>query len=257
MPAPTVGQKDFAERRVKLIRHPHQLADDHYVDSNNVRKAYTPLHWRPELVNYNDEDWNVAVSDGGTIAQMDQLGGWLSIPTGGTDENETYVSTPGEPFLFDAIHETYARARISMNENTANKGQWIVGLSDTVAANSLLDAGAGPMASYDGAVFYKAEDGGISCESSNAGTQVTDADAKTWTDDDERLLEILYHPSDGTTGKVYFLVDGICLMVQDITISGLQEMHWLMGAKTTEGAANALEISDIEVIVRAARAHAA
>ena len=144
-----------------------------------------------------------------------------------------------------------------MNENSAGKGEFIVGLSDTVAANALLDAGAGPMASYDGAVFYKAEDGGISAESSNAATQVTDADIKAWADDDERLLECLYHPNDGTTGKIFFLIDGLCLARQDITISGLQEMHWLMGAKTTEGAAATLEINDIEAIVWTARPEAA
>ena len=64
MATATEGEKRFAEARVKLIRTAGDFSDEHYADTNGVRKPRLVLNWKPELLNYNDESWNVAVRRG-------------------------------------------------------------------------------------------------------------------------------------------------------------------------------------------------
>lgn len=211
-----------------------------------------------QVVNYLDDffqydatgtvgNW-VAVSDGGTIVQTDAAGGVLSLPTGATDNNESYISSVAEIFKFQTNKRLYFEARVKLSEAAVNAANIIVGLSNTVAADSLLDNGAGPMASYVGAVFFKV-DGGVvwQFETSNAGAQVTTASAGAFTTNTWYTLAFLYDFNDGVTGKVTPFINGVKGTVHSITIAGCDEMHILLGAKAGGNNAETLLVDYVKV----------
>ncbi|HUU11206.1 MAG TPA: capsid cement protein [Phycisphaerae bacterium] len=189
------------------------------------------------------------VTDGGTIAVTDGAGGVLSIATGATDENESYVSSMTEAFLFSTTKRLFFEARVKLTEAATDDANIIVGLSDTVAANSLVDAGAGPMASYDGVTWSKV-DGGVvwTFETSNAGTQVTTASAGAFASATWYKLGFLYDYNDGVTALVTPILDGVAGTAKNLVIAGLAEMHILLGAKAGGSNAETLLVDYVHVI---------
>jgi hypothetical protein len=194
-------------------------------------------------------EWNDAVTDGGTIASVDAVGGVASIATGGVDNNESYISSQHEIFKFETDKRLFFEARVKLTEANTDDANIIVGLSDTVAADSLLDDGAGPMASYDGVVFFKV-DGGTKWqfESSNAGTQDTETDVGDFSDATWTKLGFLYDFNDGVTANITPYVDGVAGTAVTVTIAGLEEMHILLGAKAGGGNAETLLVDYVHVI---------
>ncbi len=191
----------------------------------------------------------VEVSDSGTIVTTDAAGGVLSLPTGGTAQNESYVSSMHELFKFDTDAMLWFEARVKLTEANTDDANIIVGLSDTVAADSLLDAGAGPMASYDGAVFFKVFDGTVwQFESSNAAGQDTEISVGAFTDGAWTTLGFLYDYKDGVTASITPFVNGVAGTAVDLTIAGLAEMHILLGAKAGAGNAETLLVDYVHVV---------
>ncbi len=196
----------------------------------------------------DEDDWVDTVSDGGTIEVADGAGGILSIASTGNDNDESYVSLKTEAFIFGTTKRVYFQARIKLTEANTPDANFIIGLSDTVAANSLLDGGGGPMASYDGAVIFKL-DGALQFqfETSNAGTQVTNATVVAFVSATWYTVGFLYDFGDGTTGTVTPYIDGVAYAAHDITIAGLQEMHVIMGVKAGGGNAETLLVDYVHV----------
>ena len=163
----------------------------------------------------------------------------LSIASGATDNNESYVSSEHEIFKFQTDKKLYFEARIKLTEAATDDANFIVGLSDTVAADSLLDNGAGPMASYDGACFFKVDGGttAMQFECSNAGTQDTETNVGTFTSGSWHILGFTYDYADGVTASITPYVNGTAGTAVTMLISGLEEMHILLGVKA--GGANA------------------
>jgi hypothetical protein len=197
-------------------------------------------------------DWAL-VQDGTPTAKtgaLDGLGGWFQVTTDGTDSNEGYASSRSEAFIFNTTKELLFEARVKATvASGAGKVGFVVGLSDTVGANSILDAGT-LMTSFDGALFCLEEGADVSFTTSNATSQTRTAAAYSWTDGDTVRLGFYYSPGDGTTGRVTPIVNGAEGTTHDITISGLEEMHILLGCKTHEGAEQKLEVDWCEVIQR-------
>ncbi len=194
-------------------------------------------------------DW-AAVKDGAVVPiQLDAANGVLSIPTDVTNNNEHYISSIAENWLFAANKPLWFEARVALTEANVDDANIIVGLSDTVAADSLLDNGAGPMASYDGAVWFKV-DGGVvwQFESSNAGTQVTTASAGAFASNTWYRVGFIFDPLAGTTGEITPYLDGVAGTAQAITLAGLEEMHILLGAKAGGGAAEVLRVDYVQVL---------
>jgi len=217
--------------------------NDFAASRNSVIEFFDEFFW------FDDgDDWVDTVSDAGTIEVTDAAGGVLSIATGATDNNESYVSLKSEAFKFQTNKRLFFEARVKLTEANTDDANIIVGLSDTVAANSLVDDGAGPMASYDGAVFFKVDGGTVwQAECSNAATQTTDTSAGTFTSGSWHRLTIWYDYNDGTTANVYFYVDGTLGATLTLTISGLEEMHVLLGAKAGGANAEALLVDYVHV----------
>lgn len=186
----------------------------------------------------------LVTDSGGSAVVSDVAGGFCVITNAGADNDESYLSTIAENWKFAASKPLWFEAELA----GVGEHNFIVGLSDTVGANFLQDTEAGPAASYDGAVFFV--DGGAvwKFETSNAGTQVTTANAGTYTSAATVRLGILFDPNDGTTGKITPYFNGVAGTTHNITLAGLEEMHIVFGAKNKTAAAAVLSVDYVQVV---------
>jgi len=188
------------------------------------------------------------VSDAGTIAAIDANNGVLSLATGGTIENESYVSTLQEIFKFETDKSLYFEIGFTHTEANTDDANLIFGLSDNAAANLLQDAGAGPAASFDGAVFFKVLDGTVwQFMTSNAAAQASNTDIGAVTDGVFTRLGFNYDYNDGVTAIITPYLNGVADTAVNITIAGLAEMHIVMGAKAGGGNAETVLVDYVQV----------
>ena len=198
-----------------------------------------------------------SATDSPVVAVGDAVGGQITIATAGTDNNEGYVSTMREAWIFGTTKRVSCEARIKLTEAATSVASWCFGFSDTVGDDTMVDDGAGMVASFDGAVLYKVDATmEIHLCTSNAATQ-TNADISgtsivTPVSGQWYRLYIDYDPNDGVTAKVnaevYDETGGVMYRAieHDLTISGLEEMHLLLGVK--EGGAGAAETLYVDYI---------
>lgn len=107
-----------------------------------------------------DEDWALTNSDSGTAVAGDGESGILTVTPGASawsDNDELYVARPNENYLFEADRALVAVFRLQYAEANTSAMNLIMGFMSGVGANALLDDGAGPAASYSGAVIYKVD----------------------------------------------------------------------------------------------------
>jgi len=199
-------------------------------------------------------DWTFAGDATGTQLATDGKGGELSILTHSDDEDESYLSSYNEPFIFNTTDRVSFACRCRLTEANTDEANIIIGLSDTVGADSMVDAGAGPMASFDGAVFYKV-DGTMTwgfC-TSNAAAQTKTANVVTFTSASQYVVGFEYDPADGVTATItpwiYNETTGVMTIgtAHELTIAGLQEMHVLLGAKAGGTNAETLVVDYVDV----------
>jgi hypothetical protein len=131
-----------------------------------------------DFVTYVTGDvWSSVVTDSGTVATLDAAGGILRLlPSDGTiaDNDEAYVKSTKEVALFAVDKPLAIFGRIKITEANVDDSNVAFGCMDAVAADSILDNGGGPKASYSGAVIFKADgDTYWSVESSIGATQTT------------------------------------------------------------------------------------
>lgn len=196
-------------------------------------------------------EWVTTLTDSGTGSVGDAAGGILAlVASDGTvaDNDEAYVESPNETFLFANNKPLVFEARVQYAEANTDDANIIVGVKDAVAANTLLDDGGGPAASYSGAVFFKV-DGGTTwqCETSIAGTQTTTdltaANAnnlskvvQTAGGTAYQVLRIEFKPYSSTNAKVDFFIDGVHVASHDFIYTSATEMQICAGVKN--GSAN-------------------
>lgn len=175
----------------------------------------------------------VATDGIGTTGVEDGLGGWLEVNSTNVDNNATTVSSATEAFKFDTDKKFVFKCRVQLTEANTDDANWAIGVSDLATVDLLQDNGAGPAASYDGALFFKV-DGTmqIQFETSNAGTQVTNATLATFASATTYNLAFVYDYNDGTTAYVTPYVNGVAGTAHSLTISGLEEMHLVMSVKS-------------------------
>lgn len=210
-----------------------------------------------ELTHFVTGDrWIVTATDSGGATGQDAAGGTIVIDASdGTvaDNDEVYLSTKHEIFKFAANKPLVFEARVKFTEANTDDANILVGLADATAANHLLDDGAGPLASYSGAVFFKV-DGGTTwnCEVSDSTTQTTVAldgtqravqgspmagAAQTAGGGVWEVLRIEFLPTIGTKADVVFYKDGVAVAkVKDYDYSNATEMDIVFGVKN--GGAN-------------------
>ncbi len=165
-----------------------------------------------------------AGATGATGPATSEVGSWCQIHADGDDNDEAYMRTRAAPFkmLTNRILVFGARLKL-VNNATAGKNTGVAGLMDITvggAANTIVDGGT-LATTFDGFAAIKPEDGanwrGVS---SNAATQDTD-DLTAFTSGTAAWVEVLYDYNNGVTGKLHWFVNGVWVVTQDITISGL------------------------------------
>jgi len=196
-----------------------------------------------------------ALNDGGTgtPAFQDAAGGIFNVVTAAADNDYAAYSSVSEVFKFAAGKELWFEARFKLAEATVNDSAWWFGLSDTLTTGGLQANAAGPLASYDGALIWKDEDAMlVNFETSNAGTQATTSNIATFVTDTWTKVGF-YFDGTATTGVITPYVDvgagWVAGTAQNITLSGLEEMHAVFGVKAGPGGgAETLQVDYIKIL---------
>jgi len=174
----------------------------------------------------------------GTPAFQDAAGGIFNVVTAAADNDYSAYSSVAENWLFAAGKELWFEARFKLSEATTNESTWWFGLSDTLTTGGMQANAAGPLASYDGALIWKTPETAltINFETSNAGTQNTLSAA--WTGVSNTWTKVgFYFDGTATTSTITPYVDigdgngYVAGTAQNITLSGLEEMHVVFGVK--------------------------
>jgi hypothetical protein len=206
-----------------------------------------PAVYRPDLAfNYLDDFYqydatatvgNFAVTQDGTatIAKTDAAGGVLSIatqPTTPLNNDEAYLHSLSEVFLFAAGKKLWFEAKVKLTEANVDDANIVVGLSDNIAADLLVDDGAGlRTTALDAALFYKV-DGSLLWRfgTSNNATQVKNDNVRAYASNTWYTLGF-YFDGTATTSKITPWINGVSYTPHSIALSGLEEMHIVFGAK--------------------------
>lgn len=181
-----------------------------------------------------------AVNDGatGTPAFQDAAGGVFNVVTAAADNDYSAYSSINEVFKFAAGKALWFEARFKLAEANTNESTWWFGLTDTLTTGGMQANTGGPLASYDGALFWKTPETAmtINFETSNAATQNTLSAA--WTGVTDTWTKVgFYFDGTATTSTITPYVDigdgngYVAGTAQDITLSGLEEMHVVFGVK--------------------------
>lgn len=136
------------------------------------------------------ENWAVTADVGETQDVVaGAANGHVSIACDGDDNDEAYVLHTATPILLAANTTVEAAFCFKYTEANTDDANVIIGLNSAGGANSLVDNGGGPAASYSGALIYKV-DGGTTwnVEVSHGASQDTKATALTAGGQWERLL---------------------------------------------------------------------
>lgn len=185
------------------LRHVHGISNDfyHFVTAQD---GWTSLA----------ADTNASVS-----IDADGVGGVVVLNTGdAVDNNEAAVFTTAEAFLMAPGKPIYAEALLQYTEANTNVSNVAFGLADVMGgANTLLDDGGGPAASFYGAMIYKTDGSTVWRCASSAGTLssagTTTASVQTAGGSSYQRLGIRIEPISGAfnSSKVSFFLDGLPL----------------------------------------------
>ena len=199
------------------------------------------------------DTWTTTATNSGTIAVSDAVGGVVKVyPSSAenseADNDETYLHSTTEIFKFAANKPFVFEARVKPLFNTSTGINVFVGLMDAVAANCIVDNGAGPKTTSSHAGFILLD----SDATWYAGTSITTTQKKvdtgitatnnTWTE-----LRIEGHDLSSTQTELHFFIDGIeCgwdvttspgnKIAQTVTFASATDMEVCLGCKN--GTAN-------------------
>jgi hypothetical protein len=157
------------------------------------------------------DTWTTTATNSGTIAVGDTVGGVVKINPSSNETNsqadndETYMHTTAECFKFATDKPIFAACKLRPYSNTIANLNVSFGFKDAVAADSILDDGAGPAASYSGAIISKLDGGTVwQCESSISTSQTTVNSGHTVGNNSWDVLAISVKPLTSTTSEVHF-----------------------------------------------------
>lgn len=176
--------------------------------------------------------------------------GVLNVGCDGDDEDECYVASIVPVTKFTTTKKVYFETKIKLTEANTDDANWCAGLCSVYAANTMVDAGAGMVTTFDGAVFYKV-DGTLKIYFmvSNGATQGTPLDCGTFTSATWYTLGFLYDYNDGVTANVTPYVDGVAKTTQELTIAGLDALLYvLLGVKAGGGNEEGLKVDYVKVL---------
>jgi hypothetical protein len=147
--------------------------------------------------NYPAPGLKVIASDGGTVSIADGVKGIVALSPGAADNNEIYMASAVEVFKFAERKPIVFEALVQFSEANTDDANVVIGLIDAVAANTLVDDGAGVKANSSLACFYK-----IDGETNWRVRSGVGATVKTTTLDADGSLDKLTHAAGGAAYQV-------------------------------------------------------
>lgn len=175
------------------------------------------LHDAPHFFGFHEDFFELVTGDmwtdtsadtGAAAANIDAVGGQVTVTTGGTDNNEAYLLTTREIALFAANQPFVAQCRLKFTEANTDDANVMFGVMNAVGADSIVDNGGGPKSSFSGAVWFK-NDGETRWRTrSSVGTTASSTETdQTSGGGAWQTLRIEFVPYSATLGKVTFLLD--------------------------------------------------
>lgn len=156
------------------------------------------------------DTWTTVVSDTGTVAASDAVGGILVLsPSDGTvaDNDEAYLATTQEIFKVGTDCNIYAESRLKVDQTTDDANIFF-GFANAIAANTIVDDGAGLRTTGDIFAIYKVDGGSVwKCVSSVNSTQTIGTSTTSITDNTYYSLRIEVRDVDGTNVEATYFVD--------------------------------------------------
>ncbi len=176
--------------------------------------------------------WTLVTAVDGTATVQDAAGGKIvltsAVATAGNED--CYLKSNKETFKFASHKPLWFETLLSFTEAATNQANVIAGLMDAVASNALQNDGAGPKASYSGAVFYKVDGETVwRCQSSVGASQTTTQTNVTASG--EQRLTIEFHPLAGAIGEVRFFIDDALAAKHRLDFTSATEMQVILGLK--------------------------
>lgn len=190
------------------LRDTHWLHDD--FDFFETAKVWTAL----------------AADTTATVTCVDNQDGQVLLTTDATDNNEAAIFSTRKNFLIAANKPCMYESRINFAEAATNAANVAAGFSTVFAANLMLDNGAGPATTMDGALIYKQDGETVwRCLSSIGTTQTKTVSTKTAGGTADQVLRIEINPINSTQAEVTFYVDGVPLMDASQTARNMPIKH--------------------------------
>lgn len=206
------------------------------------------------------DQFTTVATDSGTVAVNDAAYGIVTLtPSDGsvTDNDETYIKSTKELFLFAANKPLVAEARLKFTEGATDDVNIFFGVKDAIAANTLVDDGAGMATSFSGACIYKV-DGGLVWKfiTSLGATQTISTSTTLSTSSSYQVLRIEVNPINSTQAEAIPYVNGVQLrdandkpIKHTFTYTSATEMQ--VGAGIKNGADTTAEALLIDYIAAA------
>lgn len=238
---------------VNNLEENHPLADMPVLSPLKVFSIFDDF-MNPASATASDVQAWASVDDAGTgtNAFQDAAGGVYNVVTAAADNDHHAMTSVTEVFKFTAGKKLWFEAKVKVAEATTDDSTWWVGLTDTTTTGGMQADAAGPLASYDGALFWKTPETALTLnfETSNAGTQNTLSAA--WTTVTNTWTKVAFVWDGVDKVWPYAAVNGSDTWVpgtpQSLTATGLEEMHVVFGIKAGPGgAAETLQIDYILV----------
>lgn len=201
------------------------------------------------------DDWTSLVADAGTtIAVNDAVGGRITLTTGATDNNEVNLRSTAEIFLIADNKPLIAEGYFQFTEANTDDANVFFGCGNAIAANMLVDDGAGLRTTGNYFMFFKLDSDTTTTwrvrSRNGTETEVNDTGITAGGTDYQRLrIEIDNEGSGGTNVQVKFFIDD--LQCRDAT-TNKPIVHTIAIASSTEmqvGCGNKAGSANSEVLV--------
>jgi hypothetical protein len=196
---------------------------------------------------------DTSADSGAAVANVDAAGGVVTLTTGATDNNECYLLSTKELFLWATNKPAWASCRLKYSEASTSAANVAFGFMNAVGADSIVNDGAALVASYSGAAFFKVDGGTLwqvetSIGASRTGTATLNAAssldkaAHTAASTDYQWLDIEIIPFSSTQLHANFYINSV--LVQRIlqTYTNVTEMAVFAGVKAGSGSSEVVSV---------------
>lgn len=200
--------------------------------------------------------YTVVTAVDGTVLMTDAVAGAVLIANGTAtigDNEDCYLAREPEAFLLAASKPLKFGARLKFSEVSTNACNVIAGLTDGVAADLLVNDGAGPKTSGSTLAFFK-KDGNlnwhvhVSLGATQTTVELTAANSLTKAacaagSSSYAWLEIEFLPKNATQADVIFYIDGVPVYkFTDYVFTSATEQQAVVGCKGGTAAAMSVNL---------------